>query len=73
MADYDRAELERLQAEAAQRIREMHSRAQPQPENQPSENASYTDMPGMPPMPSFIKLDFPQRRIPVMTLTISVS
>lgn len=63
MADYDRAELERLQAEAAAKIREMHARAQP-PAQTPSasappapSNASHCGD-SLPPMPSFVKVPY---------------
>lgn len=52
MAEYSRAELERLQAEAAARIREMQARAQPAPK--PAEE-------GMPPMPSFVRIPHEQQ------------
>ena len=55
MADYDRAELERLQAEAAARIREMHARAQPAPsEPAPARRQPADD--GLLPVPSFVRM-----------------
>lgn len=61
MADYDRAELQRLQTEAAARIREMHARAQPTTASAPAPAESSRRRQaddGLPPMPSFVQVPY---------------
>ena len=62
MADYDRAELARLQHEAAARIREMHARAQSSsdPPAQKQSASGQRQPEASIPMPSFVRIPYEQ-------------